>query len=100
MMEACEIYDVPETAVLPEDNGFPAGAVPEAPERRCYTVEDLQDILMCSRTTVYDLLKTNQFRYLNSAVPDTGSPGKALTNGWTNSDPGCFALSRMSFPGI
>ena len=63
MMEACEIYDVPEEAVLPEDSGFPAGAVPEAPEKRCYTVEDLQNILMCSRTTVYDLLKTNQFRY-------------------------------------
>ncbi len=63
MMEACEVYDVPEVTDLPEDTGFPEGAVPVAPEKRCYTVEDLQNILMCGRTTVYDLLKTNQLRY-------------------------------------
>ena len=27
------------------------------------TVEDLQNILMCGRATVYDLLKKNEFRY-------------------------------------
>ena len=42
---------------------FPDGVVPEMPEKRCYTVEDLQNILMCGRTTVYDLLKRNEFRY-------------------------------------
>ena len=52
MMEACVEYD------------FPEGAIPEMPEKRCYTVEDLQNILMCGRSTVYDLLKKNEFRYI------------------------------------
>ena len=52
MMEACIEYD------------FPEGAIPEMPEKRCYTVEDLQNILMCGRSTVYDLLKKNEFRYI------------------------------------
>ena len=43
---------------------FPEGAVPEMPEKRCYTVEDLQNILMCSKGTVYELLKKNEFRYV------------------------------------
>ena len=43
---------------------FPEGAVPEMPEKRCYTVEDLQNILMCSKGTVYELLKKNEFRYI------------------------------------
>lgn len=30
-------------------------------ERRCYTVEDLQKILLCGRRTVYDLLKRKEF---------------------------------------
>ncbi len=50
-MEECREYD------------FPEGAVPEITEKRCYTVEDLQNILMCGRATVYDLLKRNEFRY-------------------------------------
>lgn len=41
---------------------FPEGAAPEMPEKRCYTVEDLQNILMCSKSTVYELLKKNEFR--------------------------------------
>lgn len=52
MMEACVEYD------------FLEGAIPEMPEKRCYTVEDLQNILMCGRSTVYDLLKKNEFRYI------------------------------------
>ena len=56
MMEACMEYTLTE-------QGFPEGAVPEIPEKRCYTVEDLQNILMCGRSTVYDLLKRNEFRY-------------------------------------
>ena len=52
MMEACVECD------------FPEGAIPEMPEKRCYTVEDLQNILMCGRSTVYDLLKKNEFRYI------------------------------------
>ncbi|HCB65747.1 MAG TPA: hypothetical protein DEP43_07280 [Ruminococcaceae bacterium] len=34
-----------------------------APEKRCYTVEDLQIILACGRETVYTLLKKNEFRW-------------------------------------
>jgi excisionase family DNA binding protein len=52
MMEACVEYDFPEVTI------------PEMPEKRCYTVEDLQNILMCGRSTVYDLLKKNEFRYI------------------------------------
>lgn len=33
------------------------------PEKRCYTVEDLQIILCCGRETVYSLLKKNEFRW-------------------------------------
>ena len=40
----------------------PASAV-AAPEKRCYTVEDLQIILACGRETVYTLLKKNEFRW-------------------------------------
>ena len=43
---------------------FPEGSTLEVPEKRCYTVEDLQNILMCGRVTVYDLLKKNEFRYI------------------------------------
>ena len=33
-------------------------------EKRCYTVKDLQDILGISRPTVYELLKKNEFRWI------------------------------------
>ena len=52
MMEACAVFDLPE------------GAVPEIPDKRCYTVEDLMNILECGRRAVYDLLKKNEFRYI------------------------------------
>lgn len=32
-------------------------------EKRCYTVEDLQNILCVSRPTVYNLLKRKEFRW-------------------------------------
>ncbi len=36
---------------------------PEAiPEKRCYTVEELQIILEVSRPTVYNLIRQKQFR--------------------------------------
>ena len=50
-----------------ETNGtFELGkTLPEVlPEQRCYTVEDLMNILMCGKRTVYELLKRNEFRYL------------------------------------
>ena len=31
-------------------------------EKRCYTVKELQEILACSRPSVYELLKSNVFR--------------------------------------
>ena len=52
MMETSMEYDLPEDFI------------PDLPEKRCYTVEDLQNILMCGRSTVYDLLKKNEFRYI------------------------------------
>lgn len=33
------------------------------PEKRCYTVEDLQVILCCGRETIYNLLKKQEFRW-------------------------------------
>ena len=33
-------------------------------EKRCYTVKDIQDILGISRPTVYELLKKNEFRWI------------------------------------
>ncbi len=38
-------------------------AVNEA-EKRCYTVKEIQDILGISRPTVYELLKKNEFRWV------------------------------------
>ena len=38
-----------------------AGAVPES---RCYTVEDLEAILMISKRSVYNLLKKKEFRWI------------------------------------
>ena len=33
-------------------------------EKRCYTVKELQTILGISRPTVYELLKKNEFRWI------------------------------------
>lgn len=52
MMEACVEYD------------FAERAVPEMPEVRCYTVDDLMVILQCGRRAVYELLKRKEFRYI------------------------------------
>ena len=35
-----------------------------AAESRCYTVEDLQNILSVSRSSVYALLKKEEFRWI------------------------------------
>ncbi len=34
------------------------------PEKRCYTVPEIMEILRCGKRTVYDLLKENNFRYV------------------------------------
>lgn len=49
MMAACAIQAVQNGTVTPE--------------KRCYTVDDLQIILSVSRPTVYALLKRNEFRW-------------------------------------
>lgn len=33
-------------------------------EKRCYTVQEIQDILCISRVSVYNLLKRNEFRWI------------------------------------
>ena len=33
-------------------------------EKRCYTIKEIQDILGISRPTVYELLKKNEFRWI------------------------------------
>ena len=35
-------------------------------EKRCYTVKDLQEMLDVSRSTVYKLLRQNEFRWIQS----------------------------------
>lgn len=40
------------------------GEVVIAQEKRCYTVKELQEILGISRPTVYELLKKNEFRWI------------------------------------
>lgn len=41
-----------------------ADAADTVPESRCYTVEDLQAILMISKSSVYNLLKKKEFRWI------------------------------------
>ena len=33
-------------------------------EKRCYTVQEIQDIICISRASVYNLLKRNEFRWI------------------------------------
>lgn len=47
-------------------------------EKRCYTVKKLQEILGVSRPTIYNLLKKNEFR-------------------WMQLDGGKYRISKKSF---
>ena len=47
-------------------------------EKRCYTVKELQEILGVSRPTIYNLLKNNEFR-------------------WIQLDGGKYRISKKSF---
>lgn len=47
-------------------------------EKRCYTVQEVQEILGVSRPTVYNLLKRNEFR-------------------WIQLDGGKYRISKKSF---
>lgn len=50
-------------------------------EKRCYTVKELQEILGISRPTVYELLKKNEFRWIQIGTKYRISK-KSLMNGW------------------
>ena len=43
------------------------------PEKRCYTVEDLQVMLSCGRETVYNLIKHNEFRWFRVGTEGGGA---------------------------
>ena len=49
-------------------------------EKRCYTVKEIQDILGISRPTVYELLKKNEFRWIQIGTKYRIS--KKSFNGW------------------
>lgn len=46
-----------------DNDGLPVRTEESLEEARCYTVEDLQNILCVSRPTVYSLLKKKEFRW-------------------------------------
>ena len=50
-------------------------------EKRCYTVKEVQEMLGISRPTVYELLKKNEFRWIQIGNKQRISK-KSLTNGW------------------
>lgn len=52
--------------------------------KRCYTVEDLQKILCVSRPTVYNLLKKNEFRWLQIGGGKYRIPKKSFDD-WLDS---------------
>ncbi|RHV48187.1 DNA-binding protein [Lachnospiraceae bacterium OM04-12BH] len=49
-------------------------------EKRCYTVKEIQDILGISRPTVYELLKKNEFRWIQIGTKSRIS--KKSFDGW------------------
>lgn len=50
-------------------------------EKRCYTVKEVQEMLGISRPTVYELLKKNEFRWIQIGNKYRISK-RVLTNGW------------------
>lgn len=53
-----------------------------AKDSRCYTVEDLMEMLLLSRPTVYRLLKQNEFRWFK--VSGAYRISKASFEAWLN----------------
>ena len=49
-------------------------------EKRCYTVKEIQNILGISRPTVYELLKKNEFRWIQIGTKSRIS--KKSFDGW------------------
>lgn len=56
--------------------------VSTAKDSRCYTVEDLMEMLLLSRPTVYRLLKQNEFRWFK--VSGAYRISKASFEAWLN----------------
>lgn len=57
--------------------------VSTAKDSRCYTVEDLMEMLLLSRPTVYRLLKQNEFRWFK--VSGAYRISKASFEAWLHS---------------
>ena len=49
-------------------------------EKRCYTVQELQEILGVSRPTIYNLLKKKEFRWIQLDEVDSELLAKVLAN--------------------
>ena len=86
--------------------------VSTAKDSRCYTVEDLMEMLLLSRPTVYRLLKQNEFRWFK--VSGAYRISKASFDAWLNdallnaillfdilniSREICYSLAGMRNPG-
>ena len=86
--------------------------VSTAKDSRCYTVEDLMEMLLLSRPTVYRLLKQNEFRWFK--VSGAYRISKASFEAWLNdgtvernplfdilniSREICYSLAGMRNPG-
>lgn len=56
---------------------------PSAVQQRCYTVDDLRVILNVSRSTVYQLLKRNEFRWFQIGGGKYRISKRVLMIGWT-----------------
>ena len=61
-------------------------------EKRCYTVQELQEILGVSRPTVYNLLKRNEFRWIQLDGGKYRISKRVLMTGWINSPNKRFAF--------
>lgn len=60
------LNEMPEPIRIPgciETHEVDLNSAAAIPEKRCYTVEDLQIILSCGREAVYNLLKKKEFRW-------------------------------------
>ena len=55
-------------------------------EKRCYTVQEIQDILCISRASVYNLLKRNEFRWIRLEGSKYSISKKSFDE-WLDKDP-------------
>ena len=60
-------------------------------EKRCYTVQELQEILGVSRPTIYNLLKKKEFRWISWMTESIASLRRVSMTGsitWNNKKQG------------